>query len=96
MEFEADHIGLILMASAGYDPRVALSMYKRLGKIYGEDSSWPDYLHSHPSMKKRKEMMAQTNIMEEALAIYRDVRVWGAVLCPSSKYQHITYSRHSA
>ncbi|KAL6131930.1 hypothetical protein ACLB2K_070303 [Fragaria x ananassa] len=73
MEFEADHIGLILMASAGYDPRVALSMYKRLGKIYGEDSSWPDYLHSHPSMKKRKEMMAQTNIMEEALAIYRDI-----------------------
>jgi predicted Zn-dependent protease len=31
-ETEADHIGLILMAKAGYDPRVALDLWERMEK----------------------------------------------------------------
>ncbi|PON69990.1 Peptidase M [Parasponia andersonii] len=73
MEMEADYIGLLLMASAGYDPRVAPRVYEKLGKITG-DSALRDYLSTHPSGKKRAQLLAQAKVMEEALAIYRDVR----------------------
>ncbi|XP_074363353.1 mitochondrial metalloendopeptidase OMA1-like [Apium graveolens] len=45
-EMEADYIGLLLMASAGYDPRVAPKMYEMLG----HDDSFES--NSHPSGKK--------------------------------------------
>lgn len=74
MEIEADYIGLLLIASAGYDPRVAPKVYEKLGKITGGNSAIGDYLSTHPSGKKRAELLAQANIMEEAVTIYRDVR----------------------
>ncbi|XP_061358676.1 mitochondrial metalloendopeptidase OMA1 [Gastrolobium bilobum] len=73
MEMEADYIGLLLIASAGYDPRVAPSVYEKLGKVTG-DSTLRDYLSTHPSGRKRAELLAQAKIMEEALTIYRDIR----------------------
>lgn len=71
MEMEADYIGLLLMASAGYDPRVAPTVYEKLGKVTGE-SSMRDYLSTHPSGKKRAQLLVQAKVMEEALNIYRD------------------------
>ncbi|PKI65786.1 uncharacterized protein LOC116203747 [Punica granatum] len=73
MEMEADYIGLLLMASAGYDPRIAPTVYEKLGKIGGE-SSLQNYLSTHPSGKKRAELLSQAKVMEEALTIYREVR----------------------
>ncbi|KAF7820848.1 Mitochondrial metalloendopeptidase OMA1 [Senna tora] len=73
MEMEADYIGLLLMASAGYDPRVAPTVYEKLGKVTGE-SSLRDYLSTHPSGKKRAQLLAQAQVMEEALTIYKNVR----------------------
>ncbi|KAL2334518.1 hypothetical protein Fmac_015731 [Flemingia macrophylla] len=73
MEIEADYIGLLLIASAGYDPRVAPKVYEKLGKITG-DSTLRDYLSTHPSGRKRAELLAQAKIMEEAFTIYKDVR----------------------
>ncbi|GMN40876.1 hypothetical protein TIFTF001_010104 [Ficus carica] len=72
MEMEADYIGLLLMASAGCDPRVAPRVYEKLGKLTG-DSKLRDYLSTHPSGKKRAQLLAQAKVMEEALNIYRDV-----------------------
>ena len=72
MEIEADYIGLLLMASAGYDPRVAPKVYEKLGKVTG-DSALRDYLSTHPSGKKRAQLLARAHVMEEALAIYRQV-----------------------
>lgn len=69
---EADYIGLLLVASAGYDPRVAPRVYEKLGKLTG-DSKLRDYLSTHPSGKKRAQLLAQAKVMEEALNIYRDV-----------------------
>ncbi|KAK7245169.1 hypothetical protein RIF29_40004 [Crotalaria pallida] len=74
MEMEADYIGLLLIASAGYDPRVAPTVYEKLGKVTGGDSALRDYLSTHPSGRKRAELLAQAKIMEEALTLYRDVR----------------------
>ncbi|KAL5744440.1 hypothetical protein ACOSP7_027302 [Xanthoceras sorbifolium] len=73
MELEADYIGLLLVASAGYDPRVAPKVYEKLGQISG-NSLLRDYLSTHPSGKKRAQLLAQAKVMEEALAIYREVR----------------------
>ncbi|CDP05279.1 unnamed protein product [Coffea canephora] len=73
MEMEADYIGLLLMASAGYDPRVAPRVFEKLGKVTGE-SALRDYLSTHPSGKKRAQLLAQAKVMEEALLIYREVQ----------------------
>ena len=48
MEVEADYIGLLLIASAGYDPRVAPKVYEKLGKFAG-DSTFGNYFSTHPS-----------------------------------------------
>nr|AFK49297.1 unknown [Lotus japonicus] len=73
MEMEADYIGLLLIASAGYDPRVAPKVYEKLGRVTG-DSTLGNYISTHPSGKKRAELLAQAKIMEEALTIYKNVR----------------------
>lgn len=71
MEIEADYIGLLLMASAGYDPRVAPKVFEKLGQVSG-DSALRDYLSTHPSGKKRSKLLSEANVMQEALSIYRD------------------------
>ncbi|XP_026409810.1 uncharacterized protein LOC113304904 [Papaver somniferum] len=74
MEMEADYIGLLLLASAGYDPRIAPRVYEKLGEVTG-DSSLKDYLATHPSGKKRAQLLSQAKVMEEALRIYRESRL---------------------
>lgn len=71
MEIEADHIGLLLLGAAGYDPRVAPTVYEKLGKISG-DSELRNYLSTHPSSKKRAQLLSQAKVMEEALELYRE------------------------
>ncbi|XP_020981038.2 uncharacterized protein LOC107495268 [Arachis duranensis] len=73
MEMEADYIGLLLIASTGYDPRVAPTVYEKLGKVKGEWALW-DYLFTHPSGRKRAELLSQAKIMEEAFTIYKNAR----------------------
>ena len=50
-ELEADHIGLILMAKAGYDPRGALLFWQRLMKL--DQPHPPVFLSTHPSDAER-------------------------------------------
>ncbi|CAJ2668781.1 unnamed protein product [Trifolium pratense] len=70
MEIEADYIGLILLASAGYDPRAAPKLYKKFQRITGDSTIFS----THPSGNKRAEFLAQTQVMEEALTIYKNAR----------------------
>ena len=51
-EAEADHIGLILMAKAGYDPHAALELWQRFEKT-GEKTP-PEFLSTHPSYGTRQ------------------------------------------
>ncbi|MCF8068441.1 MAG: M48 family metallopeptidase [Desulfobacterales bacterium] len=51
-EYEADHIGLILMAKAGYDPKTATAFFKRM--LAGNSGGRPlEILSTHPADDKR-------------------------------------------
>lgn len=70
-ELEADHIGLLLMAAAGYDPQVAPRLYQKLGELSGS-SDLLQYVTTHPSGKKRGDRLTKTGTMEQALKIYSE------------------------
>ena len=50
-ESEADRIGLILMAKAGYDPREAIEFWRRMSQ--SKKSTPPEFLSTHPSDQRR-------------------------------------------
>jgi predicted Zn-dependent protease len=58
-ELEADRIGLELMAQAGYDPRKALRLWRRLDRLAsstktsGHSEGTTTYVASHPSSARR-------------------------------------------
>ncbi len=67
-ESEADHIGLILMAKAGYDPRQALELWQNFQNLGGDRP--PEFLSTHPSEGTRIERLQAE--MPEALAVYQE------------------------
>lgn len=67
-ESEADHIGLILMAKAGYDPQAALAFWQRMMNAAG-GSGPPAFLSDHPSDANRIEKIRSE--LPEALKYYR-------------------------
>jgi predicted Zn-dependent protease len=48
-EYEADRIGLILMAKAGYDPAQGIDFWRRFAHAKGDKIALPGFLSSHPS-----------------------------------------------
>lgn len=51
-ESEADHMGILLMAAAGYDPREATRFWERMAKVSGGKSP-PEFMSTHPSHETR-------------------------------------------
>src|SRR5687767_14645496 len=47
-ESEADHLGLIYMAKAGYDPRAARDLWQRMDDASKGASRPPEFLSTHP------------------------------------------------
>ena len=52
-ESEADHLGLILMAKAGYDPHAARDLWVRMAAASQGSGKPPEFLSTHPSEPTR-------------------------------------------
>jgi predicted Zn-dependent protease len=67
MESEADHIGIILMAKAGYDPAVSVQLWERMAALE-RGARPPEFLSTHPSSDTR--IMQLREWIPEAMRYY--------------------------
>ncbi|MFO7931754.1 MAG: M48 family metallopeptidase [Desulfosalsimonas sp.] len=67
-EKEADRLGLIFMAMAGYDPRGAVDFWQRMAEEKQGESP-PEFLSTHPADDKR--VAGIRDMMPEAMRYYR-------------------------
>lgn len=68
-ELEADRIGLIYMARAGYDPRAAVDFWQGMESA-SENGQPPTFLSTHPSHGQRIDRLRE--FMPQALEVYRE------------------------
>ncbi len=71
-EYEADHIGMILMAKAGYDPRYAIKFWEKFSKVSSE-SELGEWFSTHPIGKHRVEELKK--LLPEAMKYYNKAKV---------------------
>lgn len=69
-ESEADRIGLVLMAKAGYDPRSAVALWERMNARGGARP--PEFLSTHPAPQSRIENIQ--SLIPEAMQYYKPRR----------------------
>lgn len=79
-ELEADHIGLIIMAMAGYDPNYAISLWQKMTRNSGGSSN--DFLSTHPNEERRIEKIRE--------ALPKVLKYYKASSSPSSTPSKIT------
>ncbi len=69
-ESEADEIGVLLMAEAGYDPRQAVELWRNF-EAFGGDRP-PEFLSTHPSPGNRIQRIER--LLPRAMPIYERAR----------------------
>lgn len=67
-ESEADYIGILLAADAGYDPRESVSLWERMGQL-SRGGGPSEFLSTHPSHETRIDQLKKW--MPEAMGIYQ-------------------------
>lgn len=71
-ESEADHLGLIFMAIAGYDPKEAITFWQRMANASKNSQKPPLLLSTHPSDEQRIEDLRR--LVPEAEKFYTAYR----------------------
>jgi len=66
-ESEADYIGILLAADAGYDPRESVSLWERMGQLSGGGGP-SEFMSTHPSNQTRVDQLKQW--MPEAMGVF--------------------------
>lgn len=67
-ESEADYVGILLAADAGYDPRESVALWERMAQLSGHGGP-AEFLSTHPSHGTRIDQLKAW--MPEAMAIYQ-------------------------
>ncbi len=70
-EYEADRLGLIFMAMAGYDPHDAIRFWDRMMNMKS-GAAPPEFLSTHPTDAKR--MREMSRLIPEAMKYYRPAK----------------------
>lgn len=74
-EYEADELGLIFMAMAGYDPREAVPFWQRMA-MSSKGQKPPEFMSTHPSDENRIEAIQED--LPKALKYYQGAGVQNA------------------
>ena len=69
-ELEADRVGLMTMARAGYDPREAIAFWRQMQQQGGEAP--PEFASTHPSNERRIQQLEA--MLPEAMELYRQAQ----------------------
>jgi predicted Zn-dependent protease len=69
-ESEADHLGLIFMAIAGYNPQAAIPFWQRMAQ---NGQAVPEFMSTHPSDATRVSNIQKE--LPEAMEVYKSI--WG-------------------
>lgn len=67
-ESEADYVGILLAADAGYDPRESVALWERMAQMSGGGGP-AEFLSTHPAHDTRIDQLKEW--MPEAMAIYQ-------------------------
>ena len=78
-ESEADYIGILLAADAGYDPRESVHLWERMEQLSGGGGP-AEFLSTHPGHETRIQQLKKW--MPEALSIYQTKTPVSAVELP--------------
>jgi predicted Zn-dependent protease len=68
-ESEADHMGLLLMAAAGYNPQSTVKFWERMQAATKAGGSPPEFMSTHPSHETR--IRDLTNWLPDAEPLYK-------------------------
>ena len=79
-ESEADYVGILLAADAGYDPRESIALWERMGQMSGGGTP-SEFMSTHPSHETRITQLKKW--MPEAMAIFQAKPPVPAALLPS-------------
>ncbi|MBH0206756.1 MAG: M48 family metallopeptidase [Nitrospira sp.] len=79
-ESEADYVGILLAADAGYDPRESIALWERMAQLSSGEGPG-EFLSTHPSHDTRIDQLKSW--MPEAMAIYQKKPALPAALLPA-------------
>lgn len=79
-ESEADYVGILLAADAGYDPRESVGLWERMAQM-SSGGGPAEFLSTHPSHDTRIDQLKSW--MPEAMAIYQKKQEVSAGLLPA-------------